>query len=216
MPSTAAPAACPGGYFGPFASAGAVNRTINALQKAFLRPLLLRQRVREPHPAVPALSDQALLGALHRRDLAGSDHATWSQEAEAFLGGRSQLVKAELAEAMEQAAERLDFEQAARYRDRISAMSFVTAQQGINPEAIEEADVFGLAQEGGQTCIQVFFFRAGQNWGNRAYFPRADKQRSRPARSSAPSWRSSMTTSRCRSSSCCRMRPPNAPSSPRP
>ena len=108
-------------------------------------------------------------------EISWEDHAILVQEAEAFLGGRSQLVKAELAEAMEQAAERLDFEQAARYRDRISAMSFVTAQQGINPEGIEEADVFGLAQEGGQFAIQVFFFRSGQNWGNRAYFPRADR-----------------------------------------
>jgi excinuclease ABC subunit C len=84
-------------------------------------------------------------------------------------------VKAELAKLMEEASERLDFEQAARYRDRIQAMSFVTAEQGINPQTVNEADVFGLAQEGGQTCIQVFFFRAGQNWGNRPYFPRADK-----------------------------------------
>ena len=76
---------------------------------------------------------------------------------------------------MEEASEKLDFEQAARYRDRIQAMSFVTSQQGINPQDVDEADVFGLAQEGGQTCIQVFFFRAGQNWGNRPYFPRADK-----------------------------------------
>jgi excinuclease ABC subunit C len=164
----------PGRYFGPFASAGAVNRTINALQKAFLvrscsdsvfenrtRPCLLYQIKRCSAPCTGEISWE--------------DHEILVQEAEAFLGGRSQLVKAELAEAMEQASERLDFEQAARYRDRISAMSFVTAQQGINPEGIEEADVFGLAQEGGQFAIQVFFFRSGQNWGNRAYFPRADK-----------------------------------------
>src|SRR5262245_3125325 len=164
----------PGRYFGPFASAGAVNRTINALQKAFLvrscsdsvfenrtRPCLLYQIKRCSAPCTGEISWE--------------DHEILVQEAEAFLGGRSQLVKAELAEAMEQAAERLDFEQAARYRDRISAMRFVTAQQGVNPEGIEEADVFGLAQEGGQFAIQVFFFRSGQNWGNRAYFPRADK-----------------------------------------
>jgi excinuclease ABC subunit C len=164
----------PGRYFGPFASAGAVNRTINALQKAFLirscsdsvfenrtRPCLLYQIKRCSAPCTGEISWE--------------DHAILVEEAEAFLGGRSQLVKAELAEAMEQAAERLDFEQAARYRDRISAMSFVTAQQGINPEGIEEADVFGLAEEGGQFAIQVFFFRSGQNWGNRAYFPRADR-----------------------------------------
>jgi excinuclease ABC subunit C len=76
---------------------------------------------------------------------------------------------------MEEAAEKLDFESAARYRDRIQAMSFVTAEQGINPQGVQEADVFGVVQEGGQTCIQVFFFRAGQNWGNRPYFPRANK-----------------------------------------
>ena len=97
------------------------------------------------------------------------------REAETFLSGKSQAVKADLAKLMEAAAEKLDFEQAARIRDRIQAMSFVTAQQGINPETVDEADVFGLAQEGGHTCIQVFFFRSGQNWGNRAYFPRADK-----------------------------------------
>jgi excinuclease ABC subunit C len=164
----------PGRYFGPFASAGAVNRTINALQKAFLvrscsdsvfenrtRPCLLFQIKRCSAPCTGEISR--------------ADHDRLVAEAEAFLDGRSQVVKAELAEAMEAASERLDFEQAARYRDRIAAMSFVTAQQGINPHGIEEADVFGLAQEAGQISIQVFFFRSGQNWGNRAYFPRADK-----------------------------------------
>src|SRR5690606_25901321 len=103
------------------------------------------------------------------------DYNAMVDEAEAFLSGRSNVVKAELARQMQEASDRLDFEQAARFRDRISGMSHVTAQQGINPQTVEEADVFGLAQEGGQTCIQVFFFRAGQNWGNRPYFPRADK-----------------------------------------
>jgi excinuclease ABC subunit C len=97
------------------------------------------------------------------------------REAEEFLEGKSKAVKAELAQQMQAAAERLDYEQAARIRDRIQAMSFITQQQGINPETVEEADVFGLHQEGGQTCIQVFFFRASQNWGNRAYYPRADR-----------------------------------------
>jgi excinuclease ABC subunit C len=163
-----------GSYYGPFASAGAVNRAINTLQKAFLlrscndsvyenrtRPCLLYQIKRCAAPCVgyiDAAAYDVLVG-----------------EAEAFLGGKSQAVKAELATAMEAAAEKLDFEQAARIRDRIQAMSFVTASQGINPQTVGEADVFGLAQEGGQTCIQVFFFRSGQNWGNRAYFPRADK-----------------------------------------
>ncbi|MGH6854176.1 MAG: excinuclease ABC subunit UvrC [Aestuariivirga sp.] len=163
-----------GNYYGPFASAGAVNRAINTLQKAFLirscndsvyenrtRPCLLYQIKRCSAPCVNYI-DLPAYGELVR-------------EAEAFLSGKSQAVKAELAGLMEEASGKLDFEQAARIRDRIQAMSFVTAQQGINPQHVEEADVFGLAQEGGHTCIQVFFFRSGQNWGNRAYFPRADK-----------------------------------------
>ena len=163
-----------GSYYGPFASAGAVNRTINALQKAFLlrscsdsvyenrtRPCLLHQIKRCSAPCT--------------REIALDDYDELVRSAEAFLSGRSQTVKTELARAMEEASERLDFEQAARYRDRIAAMSHVTAQQGINPQGFSEADVFGLAQDGGITCVQVFFFRAGQNWGNRAYFPRADR-----------------------------------------
>jgi excinuclease ABC subunit C len=164
----------PGRYFGPFASAGAVNRTLNALQKAFLvrsctdsvyenrtRPCLLHQIKRCSAPCTGHISIE--------------DHATLVAEAESFLGGRSQAVKGELAALMELAAERLDFEQAARYRDRIAALSFVTAQQGVNPAGVEEADVFAIAQDGGQTCIQVFFFRSGQNWGNRACFLRGDR-----------------------------------------
>jgi excinuclease ABC subunit C len=163
-----------GNYYGPFASAGAVNRTINALQKAFLirscsdsvfenrtRPCLLYQIKRCSAPCTGEISREA--------------YDNLVREAEEFLAGKSRAVKAELARLMEEASERLDFEQAARYRDRIQAMSFVTSQQGINPQTFEEGDVFGTAQEGGQTCIQVFFFRAGQNWGNRPYFPRADK-----------------------------------------
>ncbi|MGE0210406.1 MAG: excinuclease ABC subunit UvrC [Parvibaculaceae bacterium] len=163
-----------GSYYGPFASAGAVGRTINALQKAFLlrsctdsvyenrtRPCLLFQIKRCSAPCT--------------REISLESYNAMVDEAEAFLSGRSSVVKAELARQMQAASDRLDFEQAARFRDRISGMSHVTAQQGINPQTIEEADVFGLAQEGGQTCIQVFFFRAGQNWGNRPYFPRADK-----------------------------------------
>ncbi len=163
-----------GNYYGPFASAGAVNRAINTLQKAFLlrscndsvyanrtRPCLLYQIKRCSAPCVNYI------------DLPAYEELV--REAEGFLTGKSQAVKAELARFMEVASDNLDFEQAARIRDRIQAMSFVTAQQGINPQSVEEADVFGLAQEGGHTCIQVFFFRSGQNWGNRAYFPRADK-----------------------------------------
>jgi excinuclease ABC subunit C len=163
-----------GKYYGPFASAGAVNRTINALQKGFLlrsctdsvfenrtRPCLLFQIKRCSGPCtgeIDAASYEALV-----------------TEAEAFLEGKSSAMKAKLAREMQEASDRLDFEQAARYRDRIAAMSFVTSEQGINPETVNEADVFALVQEGGQTCVQVFFFRSGQNWGNRAYFPRADR-----------------------------------------
>lgn len=163
-----------GSYYGPFASAGAVNRTINALQRAFLlrscsdsvyenrtRPCLLYQIKRCSAPCTG--------------EIALEDYDELVRAAEAFLSGRTDAVKAELARLMEAASDRLDFEQAARYRDRIAAMSHVTAQQGINPQTFAEADVFGVAQEGGLTCIQVFFFRAGQNWGNRAYFPRADR-----------------------------------------
>lgn len=163
-----------GSYFGPFASAGAVNETINAMQKAFLvrncsdsyysnrtRPCLLYQIKRCAGPCTGEVSKE--------------DYAGLVSEAKAFLSGRSQLIKKELARAMEQASEQLDFERAAVYRDRLAALSHVQSHQGINPQNTEEADVFAVAQEGGQTCIQVFFFRTGQNWGNRAYFPKADK-----------------------------------------
>ena len=163
-----------GSYYGPFASAGAVNRAINTLQKAFLlrtctdsvyanrtRPCLLYQIKRCAAPCVDYITPEA--------------YGELAKEAEAFLNGKSQTVKAELAKQMEEASEALDFERAASFRDRIQAMSFVTQTQGINPQSVEEADVFGLAQEGGQTCIQVFFFRSFQNWGNRAYYPKADR-----------------------------------------
>ena len=163
-----------GSYYGPFASAGAVNRAINTLQKAFLlrtcndsiyqnrnRPCLLYQIKRCSAPCVNFIEPPA--------------YDVLVREAEGFLSGKSQAVKAELAQHMEEASERLDFEQAARIRDRIQAMSFVTAEQGINPQSVEEADVFGMVEEGGQTAIQVFFFRSGQNWGTHAFFPRADK-----------------------------------------
>ena len=168
-----------GSYFGPFASAGAVNRAINTLQKAFLlrtctdssyanrtRPCLLYQIKRCAAPCVNYIAADA--------------YGELAKEAEAFLNGKSQVVKAELAKQMEEAAENLDFERAASFRDRIQAMSFVTQTQGINPQGVEEADVFGLAQEGGQTCIQVFFFRSFQNWGNRAYYPKTDRSHEAP------------------------------------
>jgi excinuclease ABC subunit C len=163
-----------GSYFGPFASAGAVNRTINALQKAFLirscsdavyesrtRPCLLYQIKRCAAPCTGEISLE--------------DYAALVDEAKAFLSGKSGQVKAELAQAMDQASAVLDFERAAVYRDRLAALSHVQAHQGINPQSVEEADVFSVEQQGGLTSIQVFFFRTGQNWGNRAYFPKADK-----------------------------------------
>ncbi len=163
-----------GTYFGPFASAGAVGRTINALERAFLlrscsdavfaartRPCLLYQIKRCSAPCTGEISPD--------------DYAGLVREAKAFLSGKSQAVRTKMQAAMEAAAERLDYEAAARYRDRLAALSHVQAHQGINPRTFDEADLFACHQAGGQTCIQVFFFRAGQNWGNRAYFPRADK-----------------------------------------
>ncbi len=162
-----------GDYFGPFASAGAVGRTINALQRAFLlrtctdsvyesrtRPCLLYQIKRCSGPCTGEVSVE--------------DYAALVGEAKAFLSGRSQAVQTQMSRAMQEAAENLDFERAAVYRDRISALTSIQSHQGINPRGIDEADVFAIAQEGGVTCIQVFFFRTGQNWGNRAYFPKAD------------------------------------------
>ncbi|MEW9807545.1 excinuclease ABC subunit UvrC [Mesorhizobium sp. ZMM04-5] len=162
-----------GDYFGPFASAGAVGRTINSLQRAFLlrtctdsvfesrtRPCLLYQIKRCSGPCTGEIS------------AAGYDDLV--NEARDFLSGRSQKVKTEISGQMQQAAEDLDFERAAVYRDRLAALSHVQSHQGINPQGVDEADVFAIHQEGGQVCIQVFFFRTGQNWGNRAYFPKAD------------------------------------------
>lgn len=163
-----------GEYFGPFASAGAVDRTINALQKAFLirtcsdsyyenrtRPCLQYQIKRCAGPCTGEIDP--------------ADYAGLVSEAKAFLSGRSQLIKKQLAEQMEAASAEMEFERAAIYRDRLAALSHVQAHQGINPQSVDEADVFAIHQEGGQSCVQVFFFRTGQNWGNRAYFPKADK-----------------------------------------
>lgn len=162
-----------GDYFGPFASAGAVGRTINSLQRAFLlrsctnsfyenrtRPCLLYQIKRCAGPCTGEVSHEG--------------YAELVGEAKDFLSGRSQKVKTEISAAMQQASEDLDFERAAIYRDRLAALSHVQSHQGINPATVDEADVFAIHQEGGQVCIQVFFFRTGQNWGNRAYFPKAD------------------------------------------
>ncbi len=164
----------PGRYFGPFASAGAVNRTITALQRAFLirsctdsffesrtRPCLLYQIKRCAGPCTGEI------------DFPG--YTKLVAEASDFLSGRSGLVKQELAREMEKASGELEFETAAVYRDRLAALSAIQSQQGINPRTVEEADVFAIHQEGGYSCVEVFFFRTGQNWGNRAYFPRAEK-----------------------------------------
>ncbi len=97
------------------------------------------------------------------------------REARDFLSGKSHAVKEELAAEMEQASQALDFERAAIYRDRLAALSAIQSQQGINLRGVEDADVFAIHQAGGYNCVQVFFFRTGQNWGNRAYFPKADR-----------------------------------------
>jgi excinuclease ABC subunit C len=164
----------PGRYFGPFASAGAVNRTITALQRAFLirsctdsffesrsRPCLLYQIRRCAGPCTREIDFPGYTELVH--------------EATDFLSGRSHAVKQLLAAEMEKASGELEFETAALYRDRLAALSAIQSQQGINPRTVEEADVFAIHQEGGYSCVEVFFFRTGQNWGNRAYFPRAEK-----------------------------------------
>jgi excinuclease ABC subunit C len=151
-----------------------VNRTITALQRAFLirscsdavfesrtRPCLLHQIKRCSAPCTG--------------EIGAEDYAELVREARDFLSGKSRAVKEELAREMEKASEALDFERAAVYRDRLAAFSAIQSQQGINPRGIEDADVFAIHQEGGFNCVQVFFFRTGQNWGNRAYYPKADR-----------------------------------------
>ena len=163
--------ATPGDYFGPFASTWAVNRTVSILQKAFLlrscsdsvlesrtRPCMLHQIKRCSAPCVDLVSPEDYQG------LVGQAHD--------FMSGKSRAVMDRLSQGMQAASDDLDFETAARLRDRIRALSAISMEQGINPETVVEADVFALHAEGGQACVQVFFFRAGQNWGNRAYFPR--------------------------------------------
>src|SRR6266478_4214627 len=163
-----------GNYFGPFAAVNAVNRTITALERAFLirscsdavfdsrtRPCLLYQIKRCSAPCTGEISRAA--------------YDELVREAKEFLSGRSRAVREDLAREMDQAAEALDFERAAVLRDRLAALAAVQAHQDINPRDIEEADVFAVFQDGGFFCIEVFFFRSCQNWGNRAYFPRADR-----------------------------------------
>ncbi len=163
-----------GDYFGPFASAGAVFRTMNALQRAFLlrtcsdsyyenrtRPCLLYQIKRCSGPCTG--------------EIALDDYAGLVDQARDFLSGRSRAIRQRLAAEMTEASAALAFEKAARLRDRISALSAIQGEQNVNPRSIPEADVFAIAEQAGQFCVEVFFFRTYQNWGNRAYFPRADR-----------------------------------------
>ena len=160
-----------GAYYGPFASAGAVNRTLNQLQKVFLlrnctdamfdsrtRPCLLYQIKRCSGPCVGLISE--------------ADYAQSVKDAERFLTGKSTDIQAKLAAQMQDASEAMEFERAAALRDRIRAMTSVQTAQGINPRTVTEADIVALHMESGQACVQVFFIRAGQNWGNRDFYPR--------------------------------------------
>jgi excinuclease ABC subunit C len=160
-----------GSYYGPFASAGAVNRTLNQLQKVFLlrncsdstfesrtRPCLLYQIKRCSAPCVGHIG----------RD----EYAALVADAEMFLQGKSTRIQGELASQMAAASEAMEFERAAALRDRIRALTHVQSSQGINPRGVAEADVIALHMDGGQACVQVFFIRANQSWGNRDYFPR--------------------------------------------
>jgi excinuclease ABC subunit C len=162
-----------GHYFGPFASATAVGRTITSLQKAFLlrncsdsfyaartRPCLMHQIKRCAGPCT--------------REVSLEDYGELVDEARQFLSGKSQNVRDHIQQEMNQAAEQLDFERAALLRDRLSALSLIQSQGGASARTVEEADVFAIHHEGGQFCVQVFFFRAYQNWGNYPYRPRAD------------------------------------------
>ena len=160
-----------GSYFGPFASAGAVNRTLNQLQRVFqlrtctdatfssrTRPCLLYQIKRCSAPCV------GYVGV--------ADYAALMADAERFLSGRSTEVQAGLARDMAAASEAMEFERAAALRDRIKALTQVQSVQAINPRGVAEADVIALHLEGGQACVQVFFIRANQSWGNQDYYPR--------------------------------------------
>ena len=163
-----------GDYFGPFASTWAVNRTLTTLQKAFLlrscsdsvyetrtRPCMLHQIKRCSAPCTGLISLE--------------DYGDLVTEAEQFLRGKSRAVIARLSKEMQAASDAMDFEQAARVRDRIRALSAISMENSVSAEGVAEADVFALFSEGGQACVQVFFYRGGQNWGGRAYFPRVDR-----------------------------------------
>ena len=163
-----------GDYFGPFANAGAVMRTLDTLQKAFLlrtcedsvysvrtRPCMLHQIKRCAAPCVGLVSKE--------------DYTALADEAADFLRGKAGELQKRLAAEMEAASEAMEFETAARLRDRIRAIAHVRSTQDVNPDGIEEADVFAIAMDGGVSCVQVFFIRAGQNWGASAHFPRHEK-----------------------------------------
>ncbi|PVZ49846.1 excinuclease ABC subunit UvrC [Thalassobacter stenotrophicus] len=160
-----------GAYFGPFASAGAVNRTLNQLQKVFLlrnctnaqfegrsRPCLLYQIKRCSGPCVGLISK--------------AEYAQSVEDATRFLSGHSTEIQETLATQMQAASDDMEFERAAALRDRIKALTNVQSVQGINPRGVSEADIIGLHMEGGQACVQVFFIRANQNWGNQDFYPR--------------------------------------------
>jgi excinuclease ABC subunit C len=164
-----------GDYFGPFASAGAVMQTLDTLQKAFLlrtcedsvfnartRPCMLHQIKRCSAPCVGLISKE--------------DYTELADEAADFLRGKGADLQKRLAAEMDTAAEAMEFETAARLRDRIRALAHVRATQDVNPDGLEEADVFAIAMEGGVSCVQVFFIRAGQNWGATAHYPRHDSE----------------------------------------
>lgn len=166
-----------GDYFGPFASAGAVMRTLDTLQKAFLlrtcedsvysvrsRPCMLHQIKRCSAPCTGEISTE--------------DYQALADQAADFLRGKSLDLQKQLASEMDAASDAMEFERAARLRDRIRAISVVRASQDINPEGVEEADVFALARDGGVSCVQVFFIRAGQNWGTSVHFPRHEADQS--------------------------------------
>src|SRR5918993_1091656 len=167
-----------GDYYGPFASVWAVNRTINALQRAFLlrscndsyfenrtRPCLLYQIKRWSGPCT--------------KEIPPEEYAGLVSEARAFLSGKSNAVKQRINEEMQQAAEELEFERAARCRDRLAALSAIQGVQGINTQSVEEADVFALDEQAGPFLVGGFFFPHLEKWGNRAYFPKADRSMSR-------------------------------------
>ncbi|MEL7345015.1 MAG: excinuclease ABC subunit UvrC [Pseudomonadota bacterium] len=163
-----------GRYYGPFASAGAVNRTLNTLQKVFLLRSCTDKEVEA--------GDRPCLN-YHLKRCSGpcggkitkEDYAKLVKTADDFLKGKSTQAQEALAKEMADASEAMEFERAASLRDRIRALTQVQTAQGINPQGVREADVIALHMEGGQACVQVFFIRANQNWGNRDYYPRVGR-----------------------------------------